>query len=44
MKKELLKYLQELKEKYNKVGSRDVAKRSVIKEIEDFIENYKKEK
>ena len=44
MKKELLKYLNELLEKYSKPGMRDIAKRSVIKEIEDFIKNHKKEK
>ena len=43
MKKELLRYLNELLEKYSKVGMRDIAKRSVIKEIIKHIEEIKKE-
>ena len=44
MKKELLKYLEELKEKYNTIGMRDIAKRSVIKEIIKHIEDIEKKK
>lgn len=44
MKKELLKYLNELLEKYPNVGMRDIAKRSVIKEIIKHIEDIGKKK
>ena len=44
MKKELLKYLNELLEKYSNVGMRDIAKRSVIKEIIKHIEDIEKKK
>ena len=41
MKEDILEYLQELKEKYNKGGKRDIAKQSIINKLEQYIKKYK---